>query len=149
MLSDPSLVAMVRWLLEGLSLAVLLAVGFFVVQQWSEIPARVPSHFDWRGRPDRWSRRWILFVMLAVVAAVYVGMSVTGGTLQLIEGRIEVNMREALTLAFVKLGSVLLPGYGIVTMVRVARGQAEKLRILVIVLLAVAIILPSILLSKS
>jgi hypothetical protein len=149
MLSDPSLVAMLRWVLEGLSLAALLAVCFYVLQQWSEIPARVPSHFDWRGRPDSWSGRWILFLMLAVLAALYVGMSVAGGTLQLIEGDVETNMREALTLGFTKLGAVLLTGYAIVTMVRVARGQAEKLQVLLIVVFAAAMSLPAILLSKS
>ena len=148
MWSDPSLVATARWFLEALSLAALLLPALYVAPQWSELPARVPSHFDWRGRPDCWAGRWILLVMLGVSAALYAGMSVGGHTWRLISGDVETRMREALVMGFVKLGALLLSGYTVITMVRVAQGRASRFQVLAAAALAALMIVPAVLLDR-
>jgi uncharacterized membrane protein len=149
MWSDPSLVATARWFLEALSLAALLLPALYVAQQWSELPARVPSHFDWRGRPDRWAGRWILLVMLGVSTALYAGMSVGGHTWRLISGDVETRMREALVMGFVKLGALLLSGLMVITMVRVAQGRASRFHVLAAAALAALMIVPAVLLDRG
>jgi hypothetical protein len=149
MLSDPGLVAALRWGLEALALAVQVAAVLYLVQQWGEVPGRVPSHFDWRGRPDAWAGRWVLWLMVGVMVLIYVGLSATGGTLRLVEGDVETRMRESLVMAFTKSGTVAVLGYAIVTMVRVARGAAQRLQIFVILLIVVGTILPAMLLGRD
>lgn len=149
MLSDPGLVAVLRWGLEALALAVQVGVVLYLVQQWGEVPGRVPSHFDWRGCPDAWAGRWVLWLMVGVMVLIYVGMSATGGTARLIEGDVETRMRESLVMAFTKSGTVAVLGYAIVTMVRVARGAAQRLQIVVILLIVVGTILPAMWLGRN
>lgn len=149
MLSDPELVAAVRWGLEALALAVQVGVILYLVYQWGAVPQRVPSHFDWRGRPDAWAGRWVLWLMAGVMVSIYVAMSATSGTLRLIEGDVEPRMRESLVMAFVKLGTVATLGYAIVTMVRVARGAAQRLQIVVILLTVAGTIAPAMLLGRN
>jgi hypothetical protein len=80
---------------------------------------------------------------------VYLGMSATGGTLRLIEGDAGTRMIESLVMGFVKLGTVGTLGYAIVTMVRVARGAAQRLQIVVILLIVAVTILPPLLLGRT
>jgi uncharacterized membrane protein len=149
MLSDPGLVAAVRWGLEALALAVQVGVILYLVYQWGAVPQRVPSHFDWRGRPDAWAGRWVLWLMVGVMVSMYVAMSQAGGTLRLIEGDVETRMRESLVMGFVKLGTVAALGCAIVTMVRVAQGVAQRLRIVAILLIVAATIAPAMLLGRN
>jgi hypothetical protein len=141
-MSDPALAAFLRWCAEAFSLAVLVGAAFFILRQWGEIPARVPAHFDLRGEPDRWSGRWILLFLMGVMAVMYVGMSAGGGTLGLIEGRQEGPVRQAVVLTWVKLNVMLTFGYTLWSMVRVARGEARRMNVRIIVALAVVMILP-------
>ena len=142
MWSDPELVAMGRWVLEALSLAVMLATCFYVMRQWGELPARVPAHFDFRGRPDRWTGRWVLLFMLGVMAAMFVALSVNGGTLLLLEDRIEERVRESFIMTWVKLHTLIILGFALWTMIRVARGRAQRFQVRVVVLIASLMILP-------
>lgn len=142
MWSDPELVAMGRWALEALSAAVLLATCFYVMRHWGELPARVPAHFDFRGRPDRWTGRWVLLLMLGVMAATLVMLSWNGGTLLLLEGRIEVRVRESFIMTWVKLHTLIILGFALWTMIRVARGQAQRFHVWVVALIAGFMILP-------
>jgi hypothetical protein len=126
-----------------------VGVVVYLMHQWEDVPGRVPSHFDWRGRPDAWAGRWVLWLMTGVMVLVYLGMSATGGTLRLIEGDAGTRMIESLVMGFVKLGTVGTLGYAIVTMVRVARGAAQRLQIVVILLIVAVTILPPLLLGRN
>lgn len=149
MLSDPGLVAAVRWGLEALALAVQVGVILYLVYQWGAVPQRVPSHFDWRGRPDAWAGRWVLWLMVGVMVSIYVAMSQAGGTLRLIEGDVETRMRESLVMGLVKLGTVATLGCAIVTVVRVAQGVAQRLQIVAILLIVAATIAPAMLMGRN
>ncbi len=133
---------MVRWGAEAVSLGLLLGTALLILRQWGELPARVPAHFDFRGMPDRWSGRWILWLMLGVMAVTYVGMSASGGTPGLLEGRAPASARQAVVLAWVKMNVLATLAYAMWSMVRVARGRMPRLNVRLIVVLACVMILP-------
>ena len=60
-------------LFDLLNLTLLLLMGMAVTSAFPRLPARVPMHFDLAGRPDRWSGRSGL-VVLVVMAAVMTGL---------------------------------------------------------------------------
>jgi len=60
-------------LFDLLNLTLLLLMGMAVTAAYPRLPARVPMHFDLAGRPDRWSGRSGL-VVLVVFAAVMTGI---------------------------------------------------------------------------
>ncbi|WP_449539614.1 DUF1648 domain-containing protein [Ferdinandcohnia sp. Marseille-Q9671] len=41
-------------ILEVLSVLCLLGIYIFIIVNWSEIPDRVPTHFNFAGEPDNW-----------------------------------------------------------------------------------------------
>lgn len=63
-----------RFFLLGLILVSLVEAA----RQWSAAPARVPSHFDFAGRPNAWASRDELFLIQVgvtlLVAALFVGI---------------------------------------------------------------------------
>ncbi len=44
----------------------LLLIGFTVYSAYAKLPARIPTHFDFAGNPDRWSGRSSIIVLAAV-----------------------------------------------------------------------------------
>lgn len=46
-------------------LSFLFAVSFILLN-WSTLPVKLPSHYNFAGEPDRWSDKWFIFVLLAI-----------------------------------------------------------------------------------
>lgn len=68
----------VEWILETASLAALgLAVGV-LLQEWADLPARVPRHFNFTGKPDAWGSKLNLWVLPLVGAVIYIMLTVVG-----------------------------------------------------------------------
>jgi len=145
---DAELTALARWVLEALALLLLAGMALFLALQYGGIPERVPSHFDYRGRPDRWAGRWVLFVVVAAALVSYLTLSHSGGTLRLIAGEVEPKPAEALLLAWVKLGSLGILAYAIWIMIRVSRGHADRLNLIVLALAVLALMAPAIVMDS-
>jgi hypothetical protein len=67
-----------EWAVEGISI---LALGFGVftlVQAWPDLPARVPRHFDFAGKPDAWGAKVNLWVLPFVGVVIYLMLTVVG-----------------------------------------------------------------------
>jgi uncharacterized membrane protein len=45
------------WVLEALAFAALAAILLVVAAYWTDIPARIPTHFGVSGNPDGWGKR--------------------------------------------------------------------------------------------
>lgn len=45
------------WVIAAVPLAWLLGLGVWVLARWSQLPAMIPIHWDFRGFPDYWVRR--------------------------------------------------------------------------------------------
>ena len=149
-MNDPDLVQLIRWIFEVLSVSVLIGTLLWLKTQLSDLPERLPCHFGITGKPDRWSGRWIILLVLAVLLATYVGMSIAGNSLELITGSPGATLTpkqtfDRLMLSFVKFGSTALMAHSLWTTIRVGRGQAERYNILVPIAFAALTILPAIL----
>jgi len=59
------------WILEAVSLAVLLMIFAMVAVHWPELPERVPRHYNARGVPNGWGEKNGLWILLATVVGVY------------------------------------------------------------------------------
>lgn len=68
-------------LYDLLNLALLVLMGTTVFTAYPKLAARIPMHFDFAGRPDRWSGRSGLIVLLAssavMTAVMYVIIGLT------------------------------------------------------------------------
>lgn len=59
-----------EFLLEGVALVgIFVSIGL-VIQSWSLLPATIPVHFGWSGRPDAWGHK-ILIGLLPVLGFVF------------------------------------------------------------------------------
>ena len=68
----------VEWVLEGASLAALGFAILTLLDAWPDLPARVPSHFDFAGQPDAWGAKVNLWVLPFVGIVVYLMLTVVG-----------------------------------------------------------------------
>jgi uncharacterized membrane protein len=66
-------------LYDLLNLALLALMGTTVYSAYPKLAARVPMHFDFAGRPDRWSGRTGLLVLLALAAVMTAALYVIIG----------------------------------------------------------------------
>jgi len=59
------------WILEAISLAILVAVFINLVAHWSELPDRVPRHYGALGNPNAWGTKNGLWVLPVVAVGLY------------------------------------------------------------------------------
>lgn len=144
MVDDPQMIAAARWVFEALALGVLVAGALALLRTWGGIPTRLPSHFDFRGRPDRWAGRWVLAVVAFAALAGWLGLSHQGGTLRLVAAEPEPDPAGALLLVYVKFLTLLILAYSAWTMVRIGRGERERLNLLVMAAFIAAMMIPAI-----
>lgn len=57
--------------LEIIAAAILLIFALYLVTTWSEIPERVPGHFDASGTPDRWDNKDTLIILPLIALFLY------------------------------------------------------------------------------
>ena len=65
-----------EWLLEAVTLGVVLFWFYYLTVYWDALPEQVPSGFDWRGAPRGSAPKSFLWVLPAVSLVVYVVMTV-------------------------------------------------------------------------
>ncbi len=65
-----------EWLLEAVTLGVVLFWFYYLTVYWEALPDRVPSGFDWKGAPRGSAPKSFLWVLPAVSLVVYVVMTV-------------------------------------------------------------------------
>jgi hypothetical protein len=57
--------------LEWLLLALAFAPFLIVVRCWATLPSKIPAHFDFLGRPDRWGGRWQIWLYPVISLPLY------------------------------------------------------------------------------
>lgn len=67
-----------EWVIEGISLVALGFGIFTLLQTWPDLPARVPRHFDFAGKPDAWGSKTNLWVLPFVGVVIYLMLTVVG-----------------------------------------------------------------------
>lgn len=148
-MNDAELLATFRWVLEGFALAALLTSLFWLKSQVGNIPERIPVHFGITGKPDRWGSRWTLVFYVVLAVGLYVGMSIGGGTLDLIAGQIHTSPKERFLFCYVKVFMVLLFFYVYWITIQVARGKATRFNLMIPLGIAAATAVPAILLASK
>lgn len=59
-----------------IALLTFFSVLFYVISQWSILPAEVPSHYNIKGEPDDWSRKSFIFFPPAIGMVLWLPLSI-------------------------------------------------------------------------
>lgn len=140
---DLEILEALRWPLEALSLLGLIAMGLLIATSYGRVPRQVPHHFGITGRADRHGGRWILPFMGVIALAMYAAMSAGGGTLGLLTGSSAAKPGEAFLLVWMKAVLMLMLGHCVRSMIRVARGEAERMNMIVLLGLVALSLIPA------
>ena len=65
----------VEIILEVISILDLLTFSIFTIFTWSDVPQKIPTHFNWSGNPDSWGTKGAVPLMLYVTLFVFFVMS--------------------------------------------------------------------------
>lgn len=119
---------------EITALVALSGILTVVAAAWSQLPARVPVHFDLWGRPDRWGGKEFFVIFGGLAVFVYASLFVVQGKPQWVNipfrvDRNDPEVRKLLVeMISVLKASILLVLLGIVVgAVEVAMGNADGL----------------------
>ncbi|WP_321476675.1 DUF1648 domain-containing protein [uncultured Paludibaculum sp.] len=135
-----------QWPLEACAAFFLLAGLLYPLTQWGTLPERVPSHFNFRGEPDRWAGRWIFGWFTVLEVFLYGMFSYQGHSLDYLLGAAQTLSAFTLLILWTKVVLTGLFAYLNWTIVRVARAQAAKANIPVMMLFSALLVVPVILL---
>jgi uncharacterized membrane protein len=58
-------------IIETLSILFLVGVYVYIIISWSEIPGRVPTHFNIAGEPDSWGGKWSVLILPIVATFLF------------------------------------------------------------------------------
>jgi len=61
--------------MEGVALAVLLAMFVMVGLNWRDLPQRIPTHYNLSGQPDKWGSKDSVWLLPVVGANLYLLLS--------------------------------------------------------------------------
>ena len=143
-------ITLLRWPVEIAALIFSLLPGLILLQQWNTLPDEIPAHFGITGRPDRWGGKWQAWILPVVSLVIYGAMSAVGGTWHWLLGREQTQPAEAVAiLLWIKLADGALFAYLLRMTVRIARGQAERLNILILLGTIAIIAAPPFLIAYS
>lgn len=60
----------------SLALLFVLAQVYLLLQYWSVLPDRLPTHYNFSGQPDAYGGKWSLLLILGISASLFVLMTV-------------------------------------------------------------------------
>jgi uncharacterized membrane protein len=149
------------WIIEGITLFILIGVMVYFFIQYSTLPDTIPTHYGFSGKADGYGGKSTLLVLVGVLIAMYLlllGVSRIPHKFNYVTEITESNAYLQYSIALqmmriVKLIVVIIFSYIIVTTIQIAQGNAISLGtwflVTVIFLLFVNIIIYAIKSSKS
>jgi len=139
------------WVLEAVSLAVLVSIFVNVAAHWSELPDRVPRHYGFLGDPNRWGGKGYLWVAPFAAVGLYVLMTAASryqGLINLpftVDWKLPEAQKLLLSLSlFLKAGFVLTFAYMSRAGINAALGTAQGLGPMFLPISLAAILCPMI-----
>ena len=63
------------WILEGISLLVIIGTTFYLIAGWNSFPDRIPVHYNAAGEIDRWGGKGELIFLLVMMWILYIGIT--------------------------------------------------------------------------
>ncbi|WP_397538654.1 DUF1648 domain-containing protein [Rummeliibacillus pycnus] len=139
-------------LMDTVGIALFVASLAYLILNWSNLPAKVPTHFGFKGEIDRYGPKWELFLLPFITLLV-------GIALQFLEthpewhnspiGKIDSNMeriikQSILMLSFIRNMSFLLFALVIWETIHIAQGNRAVLEGAIWIILALIILFPTI-----
>lgn len=146
---DNDLIVLFAWFGEALAFAALLAFGIWTLGQRGNLPERLPQHFGITGEPDAWGGEWVVWLLLGIQTSTFALLTLLGGTFKLIAGAPIARPSGMLMVLYIKLMTTILMFFITWSIVRVGRGQAKRLNMIVVFgligLMTVGVLLPKLL----
>ena len=66
----------VDYILEAAGVLALAAILAFIALSWSRLPATLPTHFDFAGKPNAWGSRASILFLPCVTLVLYAGLCI-------------------------------------------------------------------------
>ncbi|QOR68262.1 DUF1648 domain-containing protein [Cytobacillus suaedae] len=63
-----------EYLLNGISLCLIILCATYLLSEWSSLPNQVPMHFNGVGKADGWGSKWTVWILLLIGSLLWVGM---------------------------------------------------------------------------
>ena len=63
------------WILEGISLLVIIGTTFYLIAGWNSFPDRIPVHYNAAGEIDRWGGKGELIFLFVMTWILYIGIT--------------------------------------------------------------------------
>ncbi len=70
--------ARLETILEVTALLFIIGPAVWLIYSWSEIPERVPTHFNFGGNPDSWGNKSSLIILPLISLFLYVLLTLVG-----------------------------------------------------------------------
>lgn len=64
------------WISMILPAVILLGTAIYLGLIWKDIPAEIPTHFDFSGEPNGWGGKAFLWVLLAIGFIIYLSLAI-------------------------------------------------------------------------
>lgn len=65
-----------EWIWDIVGGGIFLAMLFFLMMKWSDLPAEIPTHFNVAGEADRWGSKGTIITLPIIAIFMWVMMSV-------------------------------------------------------------------------
>lgn len=60
------------WIMEGITLIILMGVMVYFIMHYSTLPDRIPIHYGFNGKADGFGAKSTLLILLVVLNAIYI-----------------------------------------------------------------------------
>lgn len=66
----------IEWVLEVLTLTILIGVFAYLAFHWGSVADRVPAHYGFSGKPDRWGGKSNLLILPSVMLLLWIFLTI-------------------------------------------------------------------------
>ncbi|MDO1499950.1 DUF1648 domain-containing protein [Winogradskyella maritima] len=123
------------YVMEFISIAVLLIMWGLVITQIGTLPEEVPSHFGANGKPDDYNSKMTLWLLPIIATATYIGLFIINRYPHIHNYRVNITEDNALVqyrfstriVRIINLFCALTFGYLVYQLIEVAQGEANGL----------------------
>jgi uncharacterized membrane protein len=136
--------AMMREIADVASWIAVVAMWVIAARAYPALPDRIPKHFDWKGRPDGWGGKGMIWLMPAL--GVFMYFSVGAAMLPAVAR--ETTPAFLAVMAWLRAEMLVMFWFIESRMIAVARGRARGLGITFLPITLVVILSTSLILTR-
>lgn len=117
----------VEWVCEAVALLALAAILFTVISAWSDLPARIPMHFNAAGQPNGWGGKAGVLLLPGVSLFLYSVMTLASFDSRLVNIPMQLDRSDPRVQALLRQLTIVLKAVILLTffyLVRATVGTA-------------------------